>query len=133
MATCPHPKKLHHKTQRQAFNQLRDARSHQNHPGGGRSLKALEVYYCPCGGGWCVGHSKHRKTVIQESQPQTKQRSLSEIKRIVKRIEIQMDNLRKHRAYVAGQLVDADNYRTQLEQQMRDAQNDALRQLGIIP
>jgi hypothetical protein len=131
MATCPHPKKLHHKTQRQAFNQLREARSHQNHSGGGRSLKALEVYYCPCGGGWCVGHSQSRKTVLQP-KPEIKQRSLSEIRRVVKRIETQMDNHRKHRAYLIGQQIAAEKATIELEQQLRDAQDDALRELGIL-
>jgi hypothetical protein len=49
--------KLHHKTEREAMDHLAWARrtARRKGLGGGQRLRSLNVYQCPCGGGWCVG------------------------------------------------------------------------------
>lgn len=133
MTKCPHPKKLHHATKRAALDQLMAARRASNHPGGGHSLNSLNVYLCQCRFGWCIGRSsRDPKTVLEKTAPEPKPKTLSEIRRYVKRLEVQMDNYRKHRAYLVGQLVAADKAKADLEQELLDIQDAALKELGYL-
>src|SRR5208282_6463969 len=112
---CLHPEKLHHKTERQAYDQLLYARSHQLHPdGGGHGLRRLNVYQCGCGG-WCIGRDTRPKTTPEKNASKSKPKTLSEIRRYVKRLEVQMDNYRKHRAYLFGQQIAAEQVTLELE------------------
>jgi hypothetical protein len=60
--------KLHHKTEREALNHLAWARK-QRHQEGSHGLKYLNVYACPCGGGWCVGRAWRGKREAVAVQP----------------------------------------------------------------
>lgn len=132
MIKCLYPRKIHHKTQRLAFDQLRGVRSHQQHPGGGYALKALNVYDCPCGGGWCVGHSRDRKTALQPKPETTKIPSMGELRRKYKRLLAAEDKQRKHRAYLIGQIIEADSEQERLNQELRALQDAALREIGYL-
>ena len=131
MPKCPHPEKKHHATKRAALDQLGESRRSTNHRGGGHSLKGLEVYLCQCRFGWCIGHSKNRKTVIAKKSPAPKIPTMGELRRKFRKLEQQMDGERKHRTFLIGQIVAADLEQQRLDQEMRDAQDDALRELGF--
>jgi hypothetical protein len=60
--------KLHHKTERLALDHLAWARK-QRHQEGSHGLKHLNVYECPCKGGWCVGRAWRSKREAQAVQP----------------------------------------------------------------
>ena len=61
--------KLHHKTKREALDHLAWARK-QRHQEGSHGLKHLNVYECPCGGGWCVGRAWRGKREAEAAQPE---------------------------------------------------------------
>lgn len=140
MPKCPHPEKKHHATKRAALDQLGESRRSTNHRGGGHSLKGLEVYLCQCRFGWCIGHSKNRKTVIAKKSPAPKIPTTGELKRRLRKLEQQWDRQNRHRAYLLQKVVEADcemlaaeEERTQLIEQMRAEQTRVLAELGIIP
>ena len=43
-----------------------------------------------------------------------------------------MDNYRKHQAYLVGQLVAADKAKADLEQELLDIQDAALKEIGYL-
>jgi hypothetical protein len=73
MANCA--EKLHHKTERGARNHLRWSK----HQPGGHGIRYLDVYFCPCGEGWCVGRAwrGRRERLAEAPKPVHPTKSLS--------------------------------------------------------
>jgi hypothetical protein len=120
---------LRHATQRAALDHLRWARR-QSH---GKNLRALNVFHCQECSGWHVGHSAKKMPSVPELKPtaEKKPRTLGEIRRKLRQLENQWDRQRKHRAYQLQAIVDADRAMWACEEELKQLQAAALRELGI--
>jgi hypothetical protein len=62
--------KMHHQTEREAYDHLAWARkTARKQIGGGKELRHLGIYRCSCGAGWCVGRSWKTRRAMEAAQP----------------------------------------------------------------
>lgn len=92
--------------------------------------KKQRTYLCPCGWWHLASIKPQPKPPVASEAAAPRVPSTGELRRKLKRLEHKMDRQRAHRAYLQGKQVAADIAVLKAEEDLRQAQAEALRILG---